>query len=427
MKAVIMAAGEGKRLRPLTYTRPKPMIPIAGKPHLQILLEYLKNAGISDIILIVGHRKEQISEYFKDGSQFGLRIEYITQEVQLGTGHATLCVQDSIKDDFILINGDILLSPHTFTKLLQKYQKFPKTSLISVVKVDDPSSYGIVYFDEKSEAALKIIEKPSRDNLPKNPYTNAGLYLFKPQIFDAIEQTPKSPRGEIEITDSIQILINQNNPFKIFKIDEYWLDLGKPWDLFDATHYLMDNTKLVNEGTIEANVSISGPVGIGKGTRIRSGSYLIGPILIGENSDIGPNTYLRQYCSIGNNVRIGNGCEIKNTIIFDNSQIPHLSYIGDSIIGSYVNLAAGTITANLRFDKKFIRVNIKGKKIDSGRDKLGAIIGDYVKTGIGTTIMPGVTIGSYSIINANTNVVEDVPPESIYKGPGKIIPHKKEE
>ncbi|MFX1295935.1 MAG: bifunctional sugar-1-phosphate nucleotidylyltransferase/acetyltransferase [Promethearchaeota archaeon] len=415
MKAVIIAAGEGKRLHPLTYTRPKPMIPIAGKPHLQIILEYLKKAGISEIILIVGYKQEQISNYFKDGAHLGLKIQYITQKEQLGTGHATLCAQELIQsENFLLINGDILLSPSTFTQLLNKYKLLSHKFMISIIKVPDPSSYGIVHFDKKTETALKIIEKPSVENLPEDSYTNAGMYIFNPQIFRTIRQTPTSPRGEIEITDSIQLLIDQGQTIKVFKIEDFWLDIGKPWDLLDANHYILDQSELYSQGLLEKNVRIIGKVGIGEGTVIRSGSYLVGPINIGKNSKIGPNCYIREYCSIGNNVHIGNACELKNSIIFDNSNVPHLSYIGDSIIGSHVNLGAGTITANLRFDKKNIPVNIKGKPTDSGRKKLGAIIGDYVQTGIGTTLMPGIKIGPKSMLGPNINVWEDIPPGTIY-------------
>ncbi|MHA1275605.1 MAG: bifunctional sugar-1-phosphate nucleotidylyltransferase/acetyltransferase [Candidatus Helarchaeota archaeon] len=416
MKAVILAAGEGKRLRPLTYTRPKPLIPIAGKPHLQIITEYLKSAGISEIIFVVGYKKEQITDFFKNGSQFGLKIDYVTQDVQLGTGHATLCAQELVKSEpFILINGDIILSAKILTQLIQHYNTYSQKSIISGVKVPDPSSYGIIYFDAQTGVAQKIVEKPSPENLPEEPLTNAGLYIFNPSIFAAIEETPKSPRGEVEITDSIQLLIDNGEILKVFQINDFWIDIGKPWDLFDANQYFLSQIPLQIEGTIEKNVQILGKVGIGKGTLIRSGSYLKGPLIIGQDCDIGPNCFIRDYCCIGNNVRVGHACELKNTIIFDNSSIPHLSYLGDSIIGSHVNLAAGTITANLRFDKRPVKLTIKGMRVDSGKRKIGAIIGDYVQTGIGTTLMPGVKIGPHSLIGPNVNVWKDVPPDTNYK------------
>jgi UDP-N-acetylglucosamine diphosphorylase/glucosamine-1-phosphate N-acetyltransferase len=414
MKAVLMVAGEGKRLQPLTFTRPKPMIPIAGKPHLQLIMEYLKKAGITEIILIVGYKQEQISAYFQDGAALGLKIQYVTQKEQLGTGHAALCAKDLLKSEpFLLMNGDILISQETFPQLLKQY-KASRSPQLAVVKVPDPSAYGIVQFNQNTGDVIKIIEKPTDRTLFPEAYTNAGLYVFNPSIFEAIQKTPKSPRGEIEITDSIQRLINQGESIKVFKIEGFWLDLGKPWELFEATHYILDRMEPSNLGTIEENVKLIGKVIIGTGTVIRSGAYLVGPLFIGDNCKIGPTCYLRSYCSIGNDVHIGHACELKNTIVMDHSSIPHLSYVGDSIIGSYVNLAAGTITANLRFDKKTIHMNVKGERIDTGQQKLGAIIGDYVQTGIGTTIMPGVKIGPYNCVGPNTNITEDLPPNTNY-------------
>ncbi|MHA1267358.1 MAG: bifunctional sugar-1-phosphate nucleotidylyltransferase/acetyltransferase [Candidatus Helarchaeota archaeon] len=416
-----MAAGEGKRLRPLTEIRPKPMLPIAGKPHLQIILESLHEyADISDIILIVGHQQEKIKDYFQDGSEFGLHIEYATQKKPLGTGHAAHCAKEFIDSEtFLLMNGDILLSPSIFHQLIRYYKEYSNTSLISVKKVPDPSSYGIVQFHDSTGDIIEIIEKPAPHQIFKEAFTNIGLYIFTPSIFEAIEETQPSPRGEIEITDSIQILVKKGMPVKIFKVDDFWLDIGRPWDLLDANKYILNQIPLQNKGMIEDNVTLIGKIGIGKGTRIRSGSYLIGPLLIGEHCDIGPNCYIRPYCCFGENVHVGHACELKNTIIFDNSSVPHLSYIGDTIIGSEVNLGAGTITANLRFDKKTVKVNIKGKRMDSGRKKMGAIIGDYSQTGIGATIMPGVKIGPFSIVGSNVTVYEDVPPNTVYKEPKK--------
>ena len=413
MKAVIMAAGEGKRLQPLTFTRPKPMIPIAGKPHLELILEYLKNAGITEVIIIVGYKQEQITDYFQDGSAFGLKIDYVIQEEQLGTGHAALCAQELIQSGpFLLLNGDILISEETFVQLLAQYETSSGSPQLAAVKVPDPSAYGIVQFEQETGEVVKIIEKPTDRTLFPEAYTNAGLYIFNPSIFDAIQQTPKSPRGEIEITDSIQMLINQGESIKCFKIEGFWMDLGKPWELFEATHYILDRIESRIQGIIEENVRLIGNIVVGSGTVIRSGSYLVGPLFIGENCNIGPNCYIRSYCSIGNEVHIGHACELKNTIVMDHSSIPHLSYIGDSIIGSYVNLGAGTITANLRFDKKSICMNVKGEKIDTGRQKLGAIIGDYVQTGIGTTLMPGVKIGPYNFVGPNSTISEDIQPNT---------------
>jgi len=218
---------------------------------------------------------------------------------------------------------------------------------------------------------------------------NAGLYLFTPEIFDVIAQTPKSPRGEYEITDSLQLMIDKGYHISYQKIG-YWLDFSYPWDLLPANESLLTGTKLQNLGEVEENVILKGMVSIGRNTTVRSGSYIIGPVVIGEDCDIGPNCYIRPYTSIGDNCHIGSAVEVKNCIIMKNTKIPHQNYMGDSIIGEECNFGAGTKIANLRLDKK----NITAGSIDTKRRKLGVIMGDRVETGINACINVGSMIGN---------------------------------
>jgi bifunctional UDP-N-acetylglucosamine pyrophosphorylase/glucosamine-1-phosphate N-acetyltransferase len=171
---------------------------------------------------------------------------------------------------------------------------------------------------------------------------------------------------------------------------------------------------------IEKNVSLNGQILIGENTRIRSGTYIEGPCIIGNNCDIGPNCYIRPYTTIGNNCRIGNGVEVKNSIIFDNSKIPHLSYVGDSIIGENCNLGAGTKVANLRHDKKTVCVLINEKLIDSNRRKLGVIMADYCKTGVNTSIKPGIVMGPFSWTLPNSYLDENLEPFRLFAITKKI-------
>jgi bifunctional UDP-N-acetylglucosamine pyrophosphorylase/glucosamine-1-phosphate N-acetyltransferase len=198
---------------------------------------------------------------------------------------------------------------------------------------------------------------------------------------------------------------------------QHWLDIGRPWDLLTATTRLLSikNTTPHVQGDIEQGATIHGPVHIEKGARIRSGVYIEGPVYIGRHSDIGPNSYIRPFTSIENNVRIGHACEVKNSIILSETHIGHLSYIGDSIIGTNCNFGAGTITANLRLDEANINVRIKEHLQDSGRRKLGIIMGDNVKTGINVQFMPGIKIGYNAWIGPGTQVTKDVPAGHIYR------------
>lgn len=408
MKAVILVAGKGKRLRPLTFTRPKHLLPVVGIPLLEYSIQRLKQSGINQFIFVIGYAKEFIKQYFKDGSQWGVTIEYIIQDKQLGTAHAAGMVENYVDDDFILFYGDILVGKNTFTELLEKYDTIGRKSIISLIEVKDPEKYGIVNLENNK--ATKVVEKPTD---PKwGNLANAGIYILKPKIFKYIKETKKSKRGEYEITDSLQQFIDEGNDLYGFNIESWWLDVGRPWDLLDANNLLMNEIDYKIDGIIEEGAHIGGKVKVGKNSIIRSGSYLKGPVIIGENCDIGPNCYIRDYTVIGNNVRIGNACEIKGSIIMNNTKISHLSYVGDSIIGENCNLGAGTITANLRFDKKHIKMLIKEKRISTGRKKMGAILGDSVQTGIGTTLLPGIKIGTNSMVGPNINIWEDIPENS---------------
>lgn len=411
MKAVILAAGEGQRLLPLTATRPKPLLPVAGKPVLEHILTALREAKIKEILIIVGHQKEQITKYFGDGSKLNLKITYKEQKEPLGTAHATSIAEDFVgNENFLLIYGDVLTSKQNYPKIIEFFNKESPSTLITTYKVKDASLYGII--KTKNNQVTEIIEKPDPTEA-KNQQINAGIYIFTPKIFKAIKQTKKSKRGEYELTDSIQQLIKQDENILAYELEDWWIDIGTPWDLLDANKLLLEETKLEIKGKIEEGAKIIGPVGIGENTIIRSGSYIIGPTLIGKNCDIGPNCFIRPHTYIGNHCRIGNACEIKNSIILNHTHIAHLSYVGDSIIGQNVNFGAGTITANLRLDEKTIKMTIKGKRIDTGRRKLGAIIGDNVKTGIGCMLMPGIKIGQNSLIGPNTTINKDIPPNTI--------------
>ncbi|ODS38588.1 MAG: hypothetical protein A7316_07735 [Candidatus Altiarchaeales archaeon WOR_SM1_86-2] len=384
MDAVILAAGEGTRLMPLTITRPKPMLTIAGKPILQWNLESLPR-DFRKAVLVVGYKKEKVIDHF--GSEFnGLQIDYVEQKEHLGTAHAISVVEDHVKGDFLVINGDLLVSREFINDLLSNHK--PNSESLSLVEVEDASQFGIV--ELKGDKVQGIKEKPKK---PKSNMANAGVYIFNEKIFDAIKQIEKSKRLEYEITDAIDILIREGRVHG-FKCRGHWMDIGRPWDLLDGNEALLkDMDPGICEGAeVEPYTTIKGNVHIGKGTVIRSGAYIEGPCYIGENCIIGPNCFLRQHTSLGDNVHVGNAVEIKNSIIMSNTNVGHLSYVGDSIIGEGCNFGAGTKIANLRFDEGDVKVSVKGRFESSGRKKFGAVFGDGVKTGINASIMPGISI-----------------------------------
>lgn len=381
MKAVVLVAGKGTRMEPLTSGCPKVMLQVANKPILEHILNSAIEAGIEGFVFITGYLEEQIKEYFGDGSKWGVSIEYVQQKEQLGTANAIGCAKGYVEGAFLVLNGDMLIGQEDLKILLSRTEE----AVICVKEVENPSDFGVL--ETENNRVIRIIEKP------KNPPTNlanAGIYLFRESIFDFIDRTRASVRNELEITDSIQMLIDSGVAVGYSSLEGRWIDIGYPWDLLKANEYLLKGLKGMYGGTVEPNATIKGNVVIGKGTLIRNGSYIEGPVIIGENCDIGPNCFIRPSTAIGNHVRVGNAVEIKNTILMEDTHVGHLSYVGDSIIGRRCNFGAGTKVANLRHDGKNIKVMMKSRILDSGRRKLGVIMGDDVHTGINTSINIGV-------------------------------------
>jgi bifunctional UDP-N-acetylglucosamine pyrophosphorylase/glucosamine-1-phosphate N-acetyltransferase len=405
MKALILAAGEGTRMRPLTAKMSKSLLPIAGKPFLQHTLEALKTNKIKDIYILVGWRAREIERFFGDGSDQKLNLKYLKQRERLGTAHAIGVSGKVMKEPFFCINGDVIVTPNTIKKAVECFEKHGDM-VITGAEVDCPSEFGII--ETKNDCLVSIQEKPRR---PSTNLANAGIYVFTPDIFDWIKKTELSSRGEYEITDSIELSAAKSK-VRCVTASRDWADVGRPWDLLKANSLLMNGLKEDIKGEVQPYATIEGPVVIGKGTVVKSGSYIIGPVIIGNNSDIGPNCLIRPSTFIGNKCKVGNAVEIKNSIIMDNSKVPHHNYLGDSIVARRCNFGSGTKIANLRLDDKNIVVNLKGLKIDTGLRKLGVIAGDDVKTGINATIDPGTIIGEGTFIGPGAIVSGNIAPRS---------------
>ena len=390
MDAIILCAGKGERLKPLTENRPKPMIPIAGKPILQHIIEKIEDF-VDNIYLIVKYKKEKIIDYFKDNP----KVKFLEQGGIDGTGEAVLTAKDYVDDGFLVINGDVI-----FEDSLDEFLKYKYA--IAVKEVKNPENFGVVVLDDENNI-IEIQEKPKN---PKSNLINAGIYKFDKKIFELIEKTEISERGEKELTDAIKQLIREEK-VKGIKLNGYWNDVGRPWDILEANKYLLNKIKTNIKGKVEENVVIKGNVIIEEGAIVKSNSVIEGPAIIKKGAVVGPLAYIRPYTVLMENTFVGNSSEVKASIIMKNTKIPHLSYVGDSIIGENCNFGCNTITANLRFDDKPVKVNIKGKRVESVR-KFGVIMGDNVKTGIQVSFMPGVKIGSNCWIGASCLIDRDV-------------------
>lgn len=378
MECVVLAAGEGKRMRPLTAKRPKVMLPLANRPMMEHLILATRDAGIKDFILVVGHGEREIRKYFGNGSIFGINVTYAAQRHQYGTADAVRSVRDLVTGPFLLMNGDMILKSADIADFCKC-----NTPCMGISTTDHPGDYGVVLVEGDRITSLEEKSKQPKSNL-----INAGAYLLSPDIFDRVDKVRPSARGELELTDALTGLIAERK-LGAYRLS-YWMDVGHPWDMLDANVTLMEQIPAGNAGTVEEGVTLHGSVIIGEGSIIRAGTYIEGPCIIGNNCRIGPHAYIRGSTSIGDDCHIGHCTEIKNSIVMSGTKIPHFNYIGDSVIGSNCNFGAGTKGANLRHDHANIRVCGK----DTRKKKFGAVIGDNVQFGINCSINVGAVIGS---------------------------------
>lgn len=389
-KAVVLAAGEGKRLRPLTYTRPKCMIQLAGKPILRHVLENLKSAGVNDAAVVVKYKKEAITDYFKSNPVLGMKLTFIEQGEKYGTASAFGYAEGFAHETFFGVAGDIITDASALKALAQKADGEVTAALHAV---EDAREYGTAVLKHGRISGFEEKVPQPRSNL-----ANCSLYVFEPTIFKKIGKLKKSPRGEYEITD---LLVGA----KAVEISDYWLDMGMPWQLFSANEFLL--SRLPDNRDRVENTTIRGKIVMERNAEVHD-SVIEGNVYIGEGSYVGPHAYIRGTTSIGKDCGIGDSTTVKNSIIFDHVNAKHLTYIGDSIVGSGCNFGAATQIANYRFDAGNIKAVVNDVVIDTRRNKLGAIIGDNVKMGVLTSVMPGKIIGDSCWIDAGIVVKENV-------------------
>jgi len=374
MKAVILAAGKSTRTYPLTAAKPKALLKIANKTIIEHLLSQLQGL-VNEAVIVVGYHADQIKKHL--GNSYGkIKLTYTVQKNQLGTGNALLAAEKFVSDKFVVLMGDDLYRKEDIKRCLRH------NYCILAKNVRDISNFGAVLV--KNSFLSDINEKPKASSIN---LANTGLYILDKNIFSVLKQLKKSSRGEYEITDAVKAL-SKKEKVAVEKAD-FWIPITYPWSMLEANEILLKKINSNIQAKVEKGVTIKGEVIVGKKTLLRAGTYIEGPVVIGENCDIGPNCYIRACSSIGNNCRIGNGVEVKNSIVMDNTQIGHLSYVGDSVIGANVNIGAGFIVANLRHDNADVKSFVNGKLISSCRRKFGTVIADNVKTGIRTSIYPG--------------------------------------
>jgi len=375
MKAIILAAWVWSRLQPLTNTKPKPIIKIFWKTIIEHNLEHVYKE-VDEIIIIIKHKGEEIKNYFWDTYKT-TKITYITQWEYKWTAGALKEI--NINDDFILLSWDNIFEKNDLEKIVNFNWYW-----ILAQTVKNPQKYWILKIDMDWNID-SVIEK-------SNTYVwnLASLWVYKlnSKIFEYIKEVELSPRGEYELTDAINIYV-KNHPLKVLEIKWKFIDITYPWDIFAANNYFLEKlTKSNIKWIIEERVTIKWNIVLEEWAVLKSWTYIEWNVYIWKDSVVWPNTYLRNGTVIWNNCRIWNGVELKECSLWDNTNVAHLTYVWNSILGNNVNIWGGTIFANLRHDKKNIRVPIKWVLTETWLRKLWCIIWDNTKIWINTSIYP---------------------------------------
>ncbi|MFQ5907273.1 MAG: bifunctional sugar-1-phosphate nucleotidylyltransferase/acetyltransferase [Thermoplasmata archaeon] len=404
MKAFLLAAGEGTRMRPLTANRPKPLLPVAGKPFMRHLLDRLQAAGISSSVVLLGWRGRLLKDHFAQGGG-GMELAYVEQEPLEGTAAAIALAEGHVGSRFLSLNGDVIFDARDLAEMLEEHGE-GKRPVVAVAQSERPERFGSVTLE--NDRLVSLEEKPAR---AASPWVNAGIYLFNDDVFGLIRKTPRSPRGEYEITDTLTLLLEQGEVLA-HRLRRPWLDVGYPWDLLRANEVLLEGLEPEVAGDVEKGAVLEGSVRVEEGARVRSGAVVEGPVLLDRESHVGPNCYIRPATYLGPGARVGNACEVKNAILMAGALVPHHSYVGDSILGEGCNLGSGTKVANLRLDGRSIWVTMKGRRVDTGLRKLGVIMGDEVKTGVNVSIDVGTIIGEETAIGPGAAVRGNIAPRS---------------
>ena len=352
MKGIILHGGHGTRLRPLTHTGPKQLLPIANRPMSEYCVEAIRNCGISEIAIIIGGiGSNKVREYYGDGSKFNVKISYIEQDEPKGIAHAINLCKNFVGDEkFLVFLGDNIIQK-SISEVSKKFESSSDDALVLLCEVSNPERFGIA--DVKENKIVKIIEKP------KDPPTNlavTGIYFLTTKIFDIFSRLKPSWRNELEITDALQMMLEENNIVNFEMITDYWKDTGTPDDIIHANGEVLKNMKPYFSGVKENSVELSGNTMIGDNSNISGNSKIFGPCIIGKNCTIEKNCTIGPNVSIGNNCKLTN-CNIQNSIIMENCLIDSNMKIRNSILASN-----SSITVDDNNDEKVLLLG-EGTKI----------------------------------------------------------------
>lgn len=395
MKAIILAAGEGKRLRPFTYSEPKVMIPVANRSIMEYVVRSLVANQIRDIVMVVGYRKERIMSYFGDGDDFDAEITYVNQDKQLGNGHALYEARGKIDDDFMVLPGDNLLDARAISDILS----IGAGHGALVVEGDMPAKYGVALLDRNRLSDILDVHDEGTSNI-----ILTGAYRLPSSFMDTL--TACVGGGDHNLSHAIRMHLTKMKLEPVFCRGQ-WIDAVYPWDLLEVNHAALSSASVQTAGKIESGAMIHGRVSVGEGTTIRSGSTLYGPICIGSGCDIGPHVSIFPSTSIGDNVTVEPFTVIRNSLIMSDCGIGPHSLLSQCVLGYGTrvrsHLMAQSDDSYVNLEETFYRVPM-----------IGTLIGEDCSIGSGVVMEPGTIIGPKSKIMSGSRVRGNIPTGTIH-------------
>jgi bifunctional UDP-N-acetylglucosamine pyrophosphorylase/glucosamine-1-phosphate N-acetyltransferase len=409
MKVVFLCGGIGKRMFPITED--KFLLNFLGKTLLQIQLEAARQAGLNHFVIVCNkYNLEQIEKITSTVSD--TKIKLVLQKQPNGIADALQSAASFLDEGILIVNPNDVFASSAYTSLLQVAKKKSADSYMLGYHTKSyfPGGYLVVNAADELE---HVVEKPKPGKEPSN-LVNILVHLHSnpAKLLEYIEKVKTTKDDVYEC--ALDNLAKAEHKIKVIPYDDFWAPVKYPWHIFDVVKYVLDMSrpKASRSASISAKATIEGKVIIGDGVTVLENAVIRGPAYIGAGSIIGNNVLVRDYSHIGADCVIGYGTEVKGSYIGDGCWV-HSSYIGDSIIGKSCSFGAGTVLANFRFDEQHISVTVGDEAIDTGRDKLGAIIGDNCKTGINASVMPGIKIGPNSIVGSHVCLTKDLGPEKM--------------
>ncbi len=379
--AVVLAAGEGTRLRPLTHNRPKPMLPAANQPVLQHVLDALVDAGMERLVIVVGYRRERVQEFF--GSQYrDTPITYVKQEKQLGSGHALLQARSAVDGPHVVVNGDQLVDGGSVSQVASAFEA-AVGSVMGVVERANASRYGVVELD--GEMVSELIEKPDTD---EHRLINAGVYAFSPDIFDSIEKIPHRD-GELQLSDTLTHQISQRG-VRAVRIDGLWADATYPWDLLDVA------SEVLERGRVSEPKQRDG-VWVDSAAHVHDSATLEPPVVVGPDCEVGPSSVVGPNVSLAENTTIGSNVTVERAVVDSDCRIDHGSTVVDAVLGQDVHLG---VNAAIQGGPGDVRV---GNRMFESR-QLGAVLADRVRASGTVGFEPGTLVGTEATIGTGATV-----------------------